>query len=189
MGKKKQLSSIELLESHIDLVRRRLTAADRVFCGDVISRSLSKQQLNECMIGSRRSKICPQEIDCVKEFGMGLRDFHALVVMCFDRWQNRPMKTTSKKRESYNNMGVSAIVPKTPQWEHVSEGFREIQLRDYPEFIRQTRASGYHVEDRASPCEHERRGHIRTLKDGRKIYVRPSIINKGGEKVVYKIID
>jgi hypothetical protein len=143
----------------------------------------------ECMIGSQRSKICPQEIDCMKEYGMGLRDFHALVVMCFDRWQNRPMRMNSKKRDLYNCIGVSAIIPKTSQWEHISEGFREIQLCDYPEFVLQKTAIGYHVEDRASPCEHERRGHIRTLRDGRKVFVSPSIVNKGGEKVVYKVIE
>ena len=143
--------------------------------------------LTECMLSPNRSKVCPLEIDYSKIFGMGMRDICALVMMCYDRWQNRPMRSGSKKRESYSGMGVSVVMAKTQQWEHISEGFREVQLHEYPEVAEQMRATGYHVENRSSPCEHNRRGHMRTLKNGRKVYVRPSIVNKGGEKVVYKV--
>jgi hypothetical protein len=147
----------------------------------------SIMHITECMMSPNRSKVCPLEAEYTKAHGMGLSDFLALVLMCYDRWQNRPISLRTKKWESYSDMGVSILMPKTPQWEHISEGFREIQLRDYTEFVEQARASGFRVENRASPCEHERRGHMRTLKDGRKVYVRPSIVNKGGEKIVYRV--
>jgi len=67
-----------------------------------------------------------------KELGVGLLGLHALAIMCYERWQKRPLNIGTKKSESYSNMGVSAIVTKTPQWEHLSEGFQEIQLLDYP---------------------------------------------------------
>ena len=143
--------------------------------------------VTECLMSPNRAKICPLDIEFSKAYGLGLCGILALVVMCYDRWQNRPVSTGTKKWESYSGMGVSAIVTATPQWEHISEGFREVRLHDYPEYVQQTRASGFHVENRSSPCEHERRGHMRTLKDGRMVYVRPSVINKGGEKVVYKV--
>ena len=44
------------------------------------------------------------------------------------------------------------------------------------------------VENRASHVNMKGgRGHIRTLKDGRKVYIRSSIVNKGGAKIVYRI--
>ena len=107
--------------------------------------------------------------------------------MCHDRWRKRLLISGTKKHEAYPSMGVTAVMAKTPQWEHMSEGFREVQLQDYPDFAEHSRASGFRVENRSSPCEHERRGHMRTLKDGRVVYVRPSIVNKGGERVVYTL--
>jgi len=139
-----------------------------------------------CKMGPNRCKICPCEIEVLKAYGIGLQGFLAIALMCFDRWRKRPLRSGTKKTRYYPGKGVSYI-SRTPQWEHVSEGFREVQLREYPEFVRQMQSRGWSVENRASPCEHERRGHIRTLKDGRKVFVRPSIVNKGGEKVVYRI--
>ena len=140
----------------------------------------------ECKMGPNRSNICPYETEVTKIYGLGLRGYLALASMCFDRWRKRPMRGGTKKAGSYNEKGVAFII-NTPQWEHVSEGFREVQLREYPDFVVKRQLKGWSVDNRTSPCEHERRGHIRTLKDGRKVLVRASIVNKGGEKVVYRI--
>lgn len=148
---------------------------------------VSEMNSADCKMGPNRAHLCMYEKEFTNKYGINLTDLYALTAMCYDRWQRRPVKIKSKRRESYNDMGVSHIVPKTPQWEHMSEGFREIQLREYPNLVETIRTHGYHIENRMSPCEHERRGHMRTLKDGRKIYVRPSIVNKGGEKVVYRV--
>jgi len=142
--------------------------------------------VTECRMSPNRSKVCPMEIKSSRTYGLGLSDFLAIVLMCYSRWQKRPMSAGTRKQESYSGSGV-ALIARTPQWEHISEGFREVQLREYPDLARQMRAGGWNIDNRASPCEHERRGHMRTLKDGRVIYVRPSIVNKGGEKVVYRV--
>jgi hypothetical protein len=139
-----------------------------------------------CKMGPNRSRICPYETEASKAYGTGLLGLLAIATMCFDRWRKRPLRSGTKKTKSYSGNGV-AFIAITPQWEHVSEGFREVQLREFPDFARQMQSRGWSVENRSSPCEHERRGHIRTLKDGRKVFVRPSIVNKGGEKVVYRI--
>jgi len=140
----------------------------------------------ECKMGPNRSQICIYEKELTNTFGVGLLGFLAILLMCYSRWQNRPMRIGTKKAESYPGMGV-AYIASTPQWEHTSGGFREVQLREYPDFVKQMRSRGWSVENRSSPCEHERRGHMRTLKDGRMVFVRPSIVNKGGEKIVYLI--
>ena len=151
-----------------------------------VASSISSISSTECKMGPSRCKICPCEIEVSKAYGTGLSGFLAIASMCFDRWQKRPLRSGTKKTKSYPGNGV-AYIANTPQWEHVSEGFREVQLREYPDFVKQMQAKGWSVENWSSPCEHERRGHVRTLKDGRKVYVRPSIVNKGGEKVVYRI--
>ena len=142
----------------------------------------------ECKMGPNRCKICPCEIEVSKAYGIGLQGFLAIASLCSDRWQKKPMRTGTKKTTFYSGNGV-AFIANTPQWEHMSEGFREVQLREYPDFAKQMQSRGWSVENRASPCEHERRGHIRTLKDGRKVFIQPSIVNKGGEKIVYRIND
>jgi hypothetical protein len=43
------------------------------------------------------------------------------------------------------------------------------------------------TQPRTSPCEHYRRGCERTLKSGKVIQVRPSIVNKGKPKKTYKV--
>jgi len=46
-------------------------------------------------------------------------------------------------------------------------------------------------ETRISPREHERRGHYRTYKSGRQVWIKPQVINKGSERGrvahVYKV--
>ena len=140
-----------------------------------------------CLMNPNRLKICPRESAFSKKTGVCLQDIIALVLMCFDKWKNRPVRAGTKKWDSFTDTDVSVYIPKTPQWEHSSEGFREVQLRDYFEFAKQNKTGGYKIENRSSPCEHNRRGHTRTLRDGRKVLVRPSIVNKGGEKVIYKV--
>ena len=149
-------------------------------------RDISATFSTECKMGPNRSKICPFELETSKLYGIGLQGFLAVATMCFDRWRKRPMRSDTKKTESFPERGVTFII-NMPQWEHVSGGYREVRLREYPDIARQIQSKGRSVDNRASPCEHERRGHIRTLRDGRKINVRPSIVNKGGEKVVYRI--
>ena len=151
--------------------------------GDGISDLFS----TECKMSPNRSHLCLFEKFAMDTYRLGLTGFHAIVQMCYERWEKRPMRSDTKIQKSYSDRGVSYVMADSPQWEHVSGGFREVQLRDYPIYIQQTKAKGFHVENRISPCEHERRGHIRTLSDGRKINVRPSIVNKGGEKIVYKV--
>jgi len=141
----------------------------------------------KCKMSRNRSHLCMIEMTNIDEYGIGLLGFHALVMMCYDRWQKRPLIVGTKKNETYIDMGVAALIAKIPQWQHTSVGFVEIPLRNYPQFTKQARARGYLIDNRSSPCEHVRRGHMRTLKDGRKVYVRSSIINKGGEKVIYKV--
>lgn len=162
---------------------RAYMESDLNFC---VGNDTSSTVVTECRMSLNRSKGCPLEIGNTRAFGAGLSGFLAIVLMCYDRWQKRPVSTGTKKQESYSERGV-AYIAKTPQWVHSSEGFREVQLREYPDFSSQMRARGWNVENRASPCEHERRGHMRSLKDGRTVYVRPSIVNKGGERVVYRV--
>ena len=151
--------------------------------GDGISDIFSEN----CRISRNRSRLCMIETELFNEYGIGFLGFHALVLMCYDRWLKRPINNGTKKSESYFDMGVSALMTKTPQWEHISDGFVEVPLRNYPRFSEQARISGYQLKNRSSPCEHVRREHMRTLKNGRRVYVRPSIINKGGEKIIYRV--
>jgi hypothetical protein len=142
---------------------------------------------DDCKMSPNRSHLCMYEDHFIKDYGMGLAGFYALAHMCYDRWQKRSPRVAAKKSSAYPDTGVSAFLPISPQWEHASDGFREVQLCDYPEFAGHVGGKGFRIKNRAPPCEHQRRGHMRTLRDGRKVYVRPSIINKGGEKVVYRV--
>ena len=142
---------------------------------------------HECRMGPNRSQICLYEQEYTKKYGVGLPGFLALVLMCYDKWQKRPMKQYLNRNKFYPGDDVSLIITDTPQWEHISKGYREVRLNNYLEIAEHIKISRRPVENRVSPCEHARRGHMRKLKDGRVISVRPSIVNKGGEKIIYKI--
>ena len=38
-----------------------------------------------------------------------------------------------------------------------------------------------------SPCEHRRRGYWRKYKSGKMVWVKETIVNKGKQRVVYKV--
>ena len=142
---------------------------------------------SECKLSPNRARICRCAIGILNEYKMTQADFYKVAMMCYDRWQNRPIKQGTKKSSTYNSQGVSAVFVGTPPGQGTSPLFREVRLTDVSEHAEQLRASGWKIEGRASPSEHERRGHTRTLKNGKVIDVKGSTVNKGKGQAVYHI--
>ena len=53
-------------------------------------------------------------------------------------------------------------------------------------FKRKSKNGGFKFPNRQKPGQHTRRGHQRTYKSGKKIYIKPQIINLGAERKIYK---
>ncbi|MDR2569663.1 MAG: DUF1186 family protein, partial [Oscillospiraceae bacterium] len=64
---------------------------------------------SECKLGPNRSRICVYEKELTNKFGVGLSGFLAILLMCHNRWRNRPMRIGTKKSESYSGEGIAYI--------------------------------------------------------------------------------
>ena len=108
-------------------------------------------------------------------------------MMCFDKWQNRPVISNTNKSKTYNDNGVSTIFIQTHSESKQSDSFKEVTLRECAEYVSNMRAHGWSVRNRLSPCEHIRREHIRHLKNGKVVHVKSSVVNKGNTRTIYQI--
>ena len=142
---------------------------------------------SECKLSPNRVRICRCATGILAEYNMTQTDFYNLAMMCYDKWQNRPVRQGTKKSGTYNSRGVSAVFVGTPHEKGASPLFREVRLTEVSEHAEQLKASGWKIEGRASPVEHERRGHTRTLKNGKIVDVKGSVVNKGKSQAVYHI--
>lgn len=146
--------------------------------------------IGECKMSPKRECICMRDKEAKQYFNCpSLSDCYAIVMMCFDRWKNRPVRTNTAKATTYNDEGVSTIFVQTRENSKEPATFKEVTIRDSANYIATMRAHGWKVKNRLSPCEHHRRGHLRHLKNGKIVYVRGSIVNKGHAKPIYKIKD
>ena len=53
-------------------------------------------------------------------------------------------------------------------------------------YKRKSKKGGYKFPNRQKPSQHTRRGHLRTYQSGKKIYIKPQVINLGSERKIYK---
>ena len=53
-------------------------------------------------------------------------------------------------------------------------------------FKRKSKNGGFKFPNRQKPGQHTRRGHLRIYKSGKKVYIKPQIINLGSERKIYK---
>ena len=142
----------------------------------------------ECKLSPNRVHICELEQELREICGLAsFYDYYALAMMCFEKWKNRPIKQNTNKSKTYNDAGISTIFLETPPEAKQPSGFKEIPLRECADYEAKMRARGWTVKNRLSPCEHERRAHIRVLKSGKVVSVRGSIVNKGNQRAIYKV--
>lgn len=146
--------------------------------------------IGECKMSPKRECICMREKGVNQYYNCpSLSDCFALVMMCFDRWKNRPVRSNTAKSKTYNDQGVSTIFIQTQETSKSTTTFKEITIRESADYIAKMRSHGWKVKNRLSPCEHRRREHTRHLKNGKIVNVRGSIVNKGNIKAIYKIKD
>ena len=146
--------------------------------------------IGECKMSPNRECICIRNKEAKEFFNApSLSDCYALVMMCFDRWKNRPVRINTAKSKTYNDEGVSTIFVQTQDDHKSTTSFKEIPIRNTATYIANMRSHGWKVRNRLSPCEHCRREHIRHLKSGKIVTVRSSIVNKGKAKAIYNIKD
>lgn len=53
-------------------------------------------------------------------------------------------------------------------------------------YKRKSKKGGFKFPNRQKPGQHTRRGHQRTYQSGKKIYIKPQVINLGSERKIYK---
>ena len=145
----------------------------------------------ECKMSQNREHICEREQALHEYYGSALlSDYYALVMMCFDKWKNRPVRTNTSKSKKYDDCGISTIFIQTPPNQTTQKkvsNFKEVPLRECANYISTMRSRGWKVINRLSPCEHIRREHTRHLKSGKIITARSPIVNKGNTRAIYQI--
>tara|TARA_Y100001972_G_scaffold129136_1_gene194417 strand:+ start:6703 stop:7578 length:876 start_codon:yes stop_codon:yes gene_type:complete len=60
------------------------------------------------------------------------------------------------------------------------------KILDINIFKSKSKKGGYKFPNRQKPGQHTRRGHLRIYKSGKKVYIKPQIINLGSERKIYK---
>ncbi len=142
----------------------------------------------ECKLSPNREHICVREQQAKEYFGCAsFSDYYALVMMCFDKWKNRPIRQNTNKAKTYDDLGVSTIFVQSHLESETFNSFKEVPLRESASYVDSMRARGWKIENRLSPCEHVRREHTRHLKSGKVVHVRSAVINKGNTRPIYKI--
>lgn len=106
------------------------------------------------------------------------------ILLCMDHFFNRKrVYTKGKEQKKSDKFGISAKV----SIDSGKHGKRErfVSLGDIVLHERSTgtRLGGHH----ASPREHIRSGHWRHYKSGKKVYIESVTVNKGKDKVIYKV--
>ena len=60
------------------------------------------------------------------------------------------------------------------------------KILDLNLYKRKSKKGGFKFPNRQKPGQHTRRGHQRTYQSGKKIYIKPQVINLGSERKIYK---
>ena len=149
--------------------------------------SLMTTPLPECRMSPNRERICQRAKGIADGLGTSQVDFLGLVMMCYDKWKNRPIRQGTKKANTYSDKGVSTVFVGTPPGKGQIPIFREVRLSEITKQTETLRASGWKIENRASPVEHDRREHTRTLKSGKVVPIRGSVVNKGKGQAIFRI--
>lgn len=124
----------------------------------------------------------------VRQNGLGcnlyIDSYISTLLLCMDHFFNRKrVYTKGKEQKKSDKFGISAKVS-VGSGRH-SKRERFVSLGDIVLHERSTgtRLGGHH----ASPREHIRSGHWRHYKSGKKVYIESVTVNKGKDKVIYKV--
>lgn len=123
-------------------------------------------------------KLCTESEDAYME------EILNVVYYCLDRFINRKKiykpgnnKVSTDKNSETNNTNI-AIKTSNNKYVRLSD----IVITENKGSNRSIRSNTHQ-----SPCEHRRRGYWRKYKSGKMVWVKETIVNKGKQRVVYKV--
>ena len=153
---------------------------------DEFCSSLGRIENEMSILSKVAQKTKCQDLNCFRLGNeLDFTDVLNAVLYALDKFVNRKKihKEESQRESAATNSSASKSVK--IQIPEQGENSHFVTLSDFVVYEKHHKGSKHGTH--ASPCEHARSGYWRVYKSGKRVWVKPTVVNKGKTKSVYRV--